>query len=60
MGGGVESIPRRGRATPSLKSCKHEDEALMDGGETTFTLFASLFDSALQGYQPSIALSIIR
>lgn len=35
----------------SLKSCKHEDEVLVDGGETTFTLFASLLDSALQGWQ---------
>ncbi|KAL7204948.1 hypothetical protein ACSBR2_017966 [Camellia fascicularis] len=33
----------------SLKSCKHEDDALLDGGDTTFTLFASLLDSALQG-----------
>lgn len=33
----------------SLKSCKHEDDSLADGGDTTFTLFASLLDSALQG-----------
>ncbi|GMP40675.1 hypothetical protein CsSME_00011027 [Camellia sinensis var. sinensis] len=36
----------------SLKSCKHEDDALSDGGDTTFTLFASLLDSALQGLMP--------
>lgn len=50
MDGGFESIRQRG--SPSLKSCKHEDEALIDGGETTFTLFTSLFDSALQGLMP--------
>lgn len=33
----------------SLKACKHEDETLVDGGDSTFTLFASLLDSALQG-----------
>ncbi|GMH17570.1 hypothetical protein Nepgr_019411 [Nepenthes gracilis] len=33
----------------SLKACKIEDDALLDAGETTFSLFASLFDSALQG-----------
>ncbi|GMP40737.1 hypothetical protein CsSME_00011069 [Camellia sinensis var. sinensis] len=36
----------------SLKSCKHGDDALSDGGDTTFTLFASLLDSALQGLMP--------
>ncbi|KAL7233637.1 hypothetical protein ACSBR1_017281 [Camellia fascicularis] len=36
----------------SLKSCKHEDAALSDGGDTTFTLFASLLDFALQGLMP--------
>ncbi|CAL5380407.1 unnamed protein product [Camellia sinensis] len=36
----------------SLKSCKHEDDALSDGGDSTFTLFASLLDSALQGLMP--------
>ncbi|KAF5952563.1 hypothetical protein HYC85_010507 [Camellia sinensis] len=35
-----------------LKSCKHEDDALSDGGDSTFTLFASLHDSALQGLMP--------
>ena len=33
----------------SLKACKHEDESLADGGDTSFTLFASLLDSGLQG-----------
>ncbi|KAF3451998.1 hypothetical protein FNV43_RR08094 [Rhamnella rubrinervis] len=36
----------------SLKACKHEDETLADGGDSTFTLFASLLDSALQGLIP--------
>ncbi|THG22923.1 hypothetical protein TEA_026970 [Camellia sinensis var. sinensis] len=43
---GADSICRPG--SYSLKSCKHEDDALSDGGDTTFTLFASLLDSALQ------------
>ncbi|KAL7234895.1 hypothetical protein ACSBR1_018377 [Camellia fascicularis] len=43
----ADSIRRPG--SYSLKSCKHEDDALLDGGDTTFTLFASLLDSALQG-----------
>ncbi|KAL7204930.1 hypothetical protein ACSBR2_017949 [Camellia fascicularis] len=43
----TDSIRRPG--SYSLKSCKHEDDALLDGGDTTFTLFASLLDSALQG-----------
>ncbi|GMP40693.1 hypothetical protein CsSME_00011039 [Camellia sinensis var. sinensis] len=42
----ADSIRRPG--SYSLKSCKHEDDALSDGGDTTFTLFASLLDSALQ------------
>ncbi|KAI8026376.1 Nuclear pore complex protein NUP107 [Camellia lanceoleosa] len=43
----ADSIRRPG--SYSLKSCKHEDDALSDGGDSTFTLFASLLDSALQG-----------
>ncbi|PKA59339.1 hypothetical protein AXF42_Ash001433 [Apostasia shenzhenica] len=35
-----------------LKSVKQEDYPLADGGEITFTLFASLMDSALQGLMP--------
>ncbi|CAL5379512.1 unnamed protein product [Camellia sinensis] len=46
----ADSICRPG--SYSLKSCKHEDDALSDGGYTTFTLFASLLDSALQGLMP--------
>ncbi|KAI8024885.1 Nuclear pore complex protein NUP107 [Camellia lanceoleosa] len=46
----ADSIRRPG--SYSLKSCKHEDDALSDGGDTTFTLFASLLDSALQGLMP--------
>ncbi|CAL5330400.1 unnamed protein product [Camellia sinensis] len=42
----ADSIRRPG--SYSLKSCKHEDDALSDGGDTTFTLFASLLDFALQ------------
>ncbi|XP_073009104.1 nuclear pore complex protein NUP107 [Typha latifolia] len=36
-------------ASQSLKSYKREDEVLPDGEESTFSLFASLLDSALQG-----------
>ncbi|THF98523.1 hypothetical protein TEA_001166 [Camellia sinensis var. sinensis] len=46
----ADSIRRPG--SYSLKSCKHEDAALSDGGDTTFTLFASLLDFALQGLMP--------
>lgn len=33
----------------SLKACKHEDDSFADVGDTTFALFASLLDSAIQG-----------
>lgn len=36
----------------SLKLCKHEEDLLADDGDTTFALFASLLDSALQGLMP--------
>ncbi|XP_057455040.1 nuclear pore complex protein NUP107 isoform X2 [Lotus japonicus] len=36
----------------SLKACKQEDESVGDGAETVFTLYASLLDSALQGFMP--------
>ncbi|XP_031278387.1 nuclear pore complex protein NUP107-like, partial [Pistacia vera] len=36
----------------SLKACKIENDALADSGETTFALFASLLDSALQELMP--------
>lgn len=35
--------------TQSLKACKHEDDSFADVGDTTFALFASLLDSAIQG-----------
>lgn len=50
LNNGYDSIQQV--TSQSLKSCKHEDEVLVDGGETTFTLFASLLDSALQGLMP--------
>ncbi|XP_050285222.1 nuclear pore complex protein NUP107 isoform X2 [Quercus robur] len=36
----------------SLKACKHEDDSFADVGDTTFALFASLLDSAIQGLMP--------
>lgn len=33
----------------SIKAFKLEDDGLVDSGDTTFTLFASLLDSAIQG-----------
>ena len=33
----------------SLKACKLEDDSFADVGDTTFALFASLLDSAIQG-----------
>uniref|UniRef100_A0A6M2ET04 Nuclear pore complex protein n=1 Tax=Populus davidiana TaxID=266767 RepID=A0A6M2ET04_9ROSI len=47
---GIDSVARLG--SQSLKACKIEDETLTDSGETTFGLFASLFDSAIQGLMP--------
>ncbi|KAL4625298.1 hypothetical protein ACB092_05G015500 [Castanea dentata] len=38
--------------TQSLKACKHEDDSFADVGDTTFALFASLLDSAIQGLMP--------
>uniref|UniRef100_A0A5B7BC96 Nuclear pore complex protein n=1 Tax=Davidia involucrata TaxID=16924 RepID=A0A5B7BC96_DAVIN len=46
----ADSIRRAG--SYALKVCKHEDDALVDSGDTTLTLFASLLDSALQGLMP--------
>lgn len=43
----VESVRRGGSF--SLKACKQEDESLSEHGESTFSLFASLVESALQG-----------
>lgn len=39
----------RGVESQSLKACKVENDELAESGDTTFALFASLFDSALQG-----------
>ncbi|KAL1212084.1 Nuclear pore complex protein [Cardamine amara subsp. amara] len=36
----------------SLKACKIENDELAESGDTTFSLFASLFDSAIQGLMP--------
>lgn len=47
---GGDSILRVG--THLMKACKQEEETLVDGGDTTFSLFASLLDSALQGLMP--------
>lgn len=47
---GADSVTRPGSF--SMKSFKHEDDAVPDGGDTTFSLFASLLDSALQGLMP--------
>ncbi|KAF6136683.1 hypothetical protein GIB67_018686 [Kingdonia uniflora] len=43
---------RRDAVNPVLKSCKVEDEVAVDGVESTFALFASLLDSAIQGLMP--------
>lgn len=50
--GDVGSDSMRRVGSISLKSCKVEDESLADSGETSFALFASLLDSALQGLMP--------
>ncbi|XP_022715319.1 nuclear pore complex protein NUP107-like isoform X2 [Durio zibethinus] len=47
---GVDSIRRLG--SQALKACKIEEDILADNGETTFALFASLLDFALQGLMP--------
>ncbi|KAL4313256.1 hypothetical protein GQ457_01G018110 [Hibiscus cannabinus] len=47
---GVDSIRRLG--SHALKACKIEEDLLADDGDTTFALFASLLDSALQGLMP--------
>lgn len=46
--GGDEGMFRRVESQ-SLKACKVENDELAESGDTTFALFASLFDSALQG-----------
>ncbi|KAK6284290.1 hypothetical protein POUND7_003242 [Theobroma cacao] len=47
---GVDSIRRLG--SHALKACKIEEDLSADNGDTTFALFASLLDSALQGLIP--------
>ncbi|KAF7814004.1 nuclear pore complex protein NUP107 [Senna tora] len=46
----------------SLKACKKEGDSVEDGGETIFTLFASLLDSSLQGLRsfPDLILKFER
>lgn len=48
MDGDDEALFRRVESQ-SLKACKIENDELAESGDTTFALFASLFDSALQG-----------
>ncbi|KAJ8560909.1 hypothetical protein K7X08_027099 [Anisodus acutangulus] len=43
----TDLIHRGGRL--SLRTCKEEHDASQDSGDSTFTLFAALLDSALQG-----------
>ena len=38
-----------GSGIRSLQTLKQEEDRLVDSGDTTFSLFASLLDSALQG-----------
>ncbi|XP_076889384.1 nuclear pore complex protein NUP107-like isoform X2 [Bidens hawaiensis] len=45
--GGVSDTDRS--RTQALKVFKHEEDASVDTADATFSLFASLFDSALQG-----------
>ncbi|XP_009146408.2 nuclear pore complex protein NUP107 [Brassica rapa] len=51
MDGDDEALFRRVESQ-SLKACKIENDELAESGDTTFALFASLFDSALQGLMP--------
>ncbi|XP_071731961.1 nuclear pore complex protein NUP107 isoform X2 [Rutidosis leptorrhynchoides] len=45
---GVDLVGRS-RTTQALKVCKQEDDGSVDSADATFSLFASLYDSALQG-----------
>lgn len=47
--GVANDLVGRSRTTHSLKVCKHEEDGSVDSADATFSLFASLFDSALQG-----------
>ncbi|KAL0396956.1 UNVERIFIED_CONTAM: Nuclear pore complex protein [Sesamum calycinum] len=42
----------RRRGSESLKVCKQEEHEQVESGDTTFSLFASLLDSGLQGLMP--------
>ncbi|KAL0429947.1 UNVERIFIED_CONTAM: Nuclear pore complex protein [Sesamum radiatum] len=42
----------RRRGSESLKVCKQEEHEQLESGDTTFSLFASLLDSGLQGLMP--------
>lgn len=53
---GFDSVRRAG--SYSLKACKQEDESSSDNGETTFSLFASLLDSAIQGVLSRLTVSM--
>ncbi|GER45054.1 hypothetical protein STAS_21968 [Striga asiatica] len=46
----AETIRRRG--SESLKVCKQEEHEQSESADTTFSLFASLLDSCLQGLMP--------
>ncbi|KAG8388433.1 hypothetical protein BUALT_Bualt02G0125400 [Buddleja alternifolia] len=45
-----DTIRRRG--SESLKVCKQEEDEQIENSDTTFSLFASLLDSGLQGLMP--------
>ncbi|KAL3618198.1 hypothetical protein CASFOL_038519 [Castilleja foliolosa] len=46
----VDTMRRRG--SESLKVCKQEEHEQIESADTTFSLFASLLDSGLQGLMP--------
>ncbi|XP_041994312.1 nuclear pore complex protein NUP107-like [Salvia splendens] len=46
----IDMIRRRG--SESLKVCKKEEDEHIESADTTFSLFASLLDSGLQGLMP--------
>ncbi|XP_047940183.1 nuclear pore complex protein NUP107 [Salvia hispanica] len=48
--GDIDMIRRRG--SESLKVCKKEEDEHIESADTTFSLFASLLDSSLQGLMP--------
>ena len=46
---GTDMDDGAGSVHHSIKLLKHEEDSLADDGDPTFSLFASLLDSALQG-----------